>query len=169
MASSELAQPLVKVRVALGESLLEFVIEGIGILARRVLQIPFDSVQADARIRRLVHGHQVERLGVEQEQNAIEQRERGVVGLIEKIVTRLGLLVEMLAAVLDEAFGEIREHFLKDAVTQPVAQLFGECFRAETKLVEETDRLIFCWCTRHWRDRCERLRAEEVVEIAKCV
>ena len=95
----QLAQPLPEARVRLRVVFLQLVVYGVRVLAGGVRHLLLEPRQADRRVGRFVDGQQVERFGVQQEQQAVQQRQRGIVGLAEELVAGLGFLVKMAAAV----------------------------------------------------------------------
>ena len=85
-----------------------------------------------------MNGQQVERLGIQQEQEAIQERERGIIGLSQELVAGFGLLVKAAAAVLHETFGQVGKDLVEDASPQTIAHFLGKGLGAEPDLIEET-------------------------------
>ncbi len=108
---------------------------------------------------------QVERLGIQQEQQAIQQRQRGIVGLAEKLVAGVCLLVKVAASVLHESLGQVRKNLVEDPPSKAIAQFLRKGLRVESELIQERKRLASHRFARHWQGWHERRGSEEQPEI----
>ena len=85
----------------------------------------FDFLQAGFAVRPLADRQQVAAFGVQQEQQAIQQRQRGFVDVVQFVVRRLAAEAHPSPAVFQEALGQMWEDRDEDAVLQPLAQPLG--------------------------------------------
>ena len=87
-------------------------------------------------VRRFPDRQQVPALGVEQEEQPVEQRERRLEDVGQFLLGRLLVLAEALLAVHQEALRQVREDREEDAVLEPVAQALGVFPAAQQDVIE---------------------------------
>ncbi len=84
-----------------------------------------DLGEAGLPVGGLAHGQQIAALGVEQEQQPVKQRERGLVGVVQLLVAGRAVDAQPAFVVFEKPPGQVREDGGDDAFLQPLAQLFG--------------------------------------------
>ena len=95
-----------------------------GLLAVNPLGRPLRQAgQALLAVGGIAHGQQVARLGIEHEQQLVEQAQTGRVDLAQALI-RLLAEAQLLAAIGNEAVGDLRHHLIEDQLFELVADAF---------------------------------------------
>jgi hypothetical protein len=117
-----------------GEHLFEFPVPVRLQRAAGLPDLPFQAGEADRPVfRALPDREQVAGLGVEQEQEPVEEGERGPVRLVQFPAGGGAVL----RAGLQQPGGEQCEHPIEDLLLEPVAQVPGEGLALPERLLQE--------------------------------
>ena len=84
-----------------------------------------DRLEAGLAVGAFPHGQQIPAFRIQKEEQAVEQREGGLVNVREFFARGLALEVEPRTAVGQEALGQVREDGDEDPVLEPVSQPLG--------------------------------------------
>ena len=95
-----------------------------------------DLLEAGCLVRSFTDRQQVPALGVEQEEQPVQQRQGRLEDVGQFLLGRLLVQAEALLAVHEEALRQMREDREEDAILEPVAQALGVFPAAEQDVVE---------------------------------
>src|SRR5262249_35242188 len=92
--------------------------------------------EAGVEVGRFPNRQQVPALGVEEEQQSVQQRQRRLEDIGQFLSRRRLALTETMLPVRKEALGQVRKEAEEDAVLQPVAQSLGVFPAAKQDVIE---------------------------------